>query len=117
MQLRTCTALAIAIASFSLVSCSTWLNTLKSTPEGRQLLASSPPKVSKTAPTEEQKKPEVPALKKRILVLHFLNKTPYGGKTLVQGVDALVRAAVSKCSECIVVKEEEVQGAESFAEE
>jgi len=54
--------------------------------------------------------------KKRILVLKFLNKTPLGADLLSNEVDALVRSAVQKCPECVVVSENELDGHENFSE-
>lgn len=55
------------------------------------------------------------ALKKRILVLPFLNKTPFGGKELSAHASGEVKSEIGKVTDqYIIVPEEEIDGVEDF---
>lgn len=55
------------------------------------------------------------ALKKRILVLPFLNKTPYGGKELSAHASGEVKSEIGKASDqYVIVPEEEIDGYDEF---
>lgn len=55
------------------------------------------------------------ALKKRILVVPFLNKSPYGGKELALLASGGVKSEIGKASDqYIIVPEEDIDGSEEF---
>ena len=67
---------------------------------------------------EEHKKEKAKGeeiLTKRILVLTFTNKTPYGGRELAEYAASSIRSEITKVSdEYVIVNEEDIEGAEDF---
>lgn len=79
-------------------------------------MAKAPEPVKK----EEEKVDEseaAKALRKRILVLSFANKTSHGGRELAQYAASEVKNEISRSPEYIIVNEEDVDGYEGFQAE
>ena len=55
------------------------------------------------------------ALKKKIMVLPFLNRTAYGGDELGQKVAGLIVDAMGQCEDCIYVSPDDIEGHEAFS--
>lgn len=91
-------------------------------PEPEKKLTAVPARIDTKPQDPEPKKEEKAsesavreALKKRILVLSFLNKTPYGGKELAAHAASEVKSEIGKnTDQYIIVPEEEVDGYEDF---
>lgn len=67
------------------------------------------------APAKVSESTQREALKKRILILTFLNKTPLGGRELASYAASQVKAEINKASdEYVIVPEEDVDGYEDF---